>query len=151
DVQVVALSGASVEELKNQLGEWENPGGRGSRRAAGPEGTRGQARQEPRPPREPRPPGEPSPPAGAPPADWAAIRARAAASGAGFDAAHPHRLLFVLTRDKADDALPRRAGQLLDQNAGKASWYSPEGIAYGSGPAPGQLGFLFPGQGAQAV
>jgi len=27
----------------------------------------------------------------------------------------------------------------------------PNGIAYGSGPAPGRLGFLFPGQGAQAV
>src|SRR5262249_45630664 len=85
--------------------------------------------------------------------DWARLdapRARASASRAAFNPAHPHRLTVVLTRDNTAD-VAARALRLLDQNAGKESWHSPDGVAYGSGPAPGRLGFLFPGQGAQAV
>jgi acyl transferase domain-containing protein/NADP-dependent 3-hydroxy acid dehydrogenase YdfG len=85
--------------------------------------------------------------------DWDrrdAIRARATASRATFNSVHAHRLTFVLTRENADD-IAARALQLLDQNAGKESWHSPDGVAYGSGPDLGHVGFLFPGQGSQAV
>ncbi|HEY1375483.1 MAG TPA: beta-ketoacyl synthase N-terminal-like domain-containing protein [Gemmataceae bacterium] len=81
---------------------------------------------------------------------WVTTRARAATSRATFSPTAPHRLLLVLTRDKDPSSIPARARQLLAANAGQPAWHSPEGIAYGSGP-PGKLGFLFPGQGAQAV
>jgi len=77
-------------------------------------------------------------------------RARDAAARGAFKATDAHRLTFVVTRDNAGE-IAARALQLLDKNAGKETWHSPDGIAYGSGPAPGRLGFLFPGQGAQAV
>src|SRR5581483_7334144 len=100
-----------------QLNEWEAAGGRGSCRADWLT-----ARQEPRPP------------AGVLPAEWATTRALAAATRAQFNAAHPHRLLLVLARDKDPAAVPARARQLFDQHAGAASWHAPDGIAYGSGP-----------------
>src|SRR5205814_9192910 len=43
------------------------------------------------------------------------------------------------------------ARTLLDKNAGKKAWHSPEGIYYGSGSPDGTLAVLFPGQGAQYV
>jgi acyl transferase domain-containing protein/acyl carrier protein len=81
---------------------------------------------------------------------WAETRSRAAASRSHCDPAASHRLVFIVTRDKDNSSIPARARQLLAANAGQSSWYSPDGIAYGSGP-PGKLGFLFPGQGSQTV
>ncbi|HTK78539.1 MAG TPA: beta-ketoacyl synthase N-terminal-like domain-containing protein, partial [Gemmataceae bacterium] len=127
DVQIVAMSGESIDALKARLRELQSV--QPARSASeGRESDHSLALR----------------------AGWTGIRARAAASRAAFDVTHAHRVTFVLTRDNAAD-IAGRALQLLDQNAGKESWHSPDGVAYGSGPAPGRLGFLFPGQGAQAV
>ncbi|MGV8121067.1 MAG: SDR family NAD(P)-dependent oxidoreductase [Candidatus Xenobiia bacterium LiM19] len=40
---------------------------------------------------------------------------------------------------------------MLEKNAGKEFWATPEGVFYASGPKPGLLGVLFPGQGSQYV
>src|SRR4051812_1304861 len=114
DVQIVALSGASVDDLKRQLGQWEV----GARSASD---------------------GSEALPSLALRASWSPTPARAAASRSRFAPAAPHRLTFVLTRDKDAAATVARAGQLLQSNAGQSSWSSPDGIAYGSGP-PGKLG-----------
>ncbi len=121
DVQIVALGASSINALKSQLNHWEDTF----------RPTRG---------------GVPS----AAGSRWVETRARAAESRAKFDPDSPHRLLFILTRDKDSSSIPARARQLLDTNAGEAAWHSPDGIAYGSG-LPGKLGFLFPGQGTQTV
>lgn len=82
-------------------------------------------------------------------ATWAEIRALAAESRSNFNAAQPQRLVFVMTRGGKDIAA--RARQLLEANAVQPTWHDSDGIAFGSGPRNGDLGFLFPGQGSQAV
>ena len=122
DVQIVALSGASVAELKRHLSDWE------ARSASDGKGVL---------------------PSLAHRAEWSTIRARAGESRATFDPAAAHRLLLVLPRTADAAATIARARELLAANAGQPSWHA-DGIAYGSGP-PGKLGFLFPGQGTQTV
>jgi acyl transferase domain-containing protein/NAD(P)-dependent dehydrogenase (short-subunit alcohol dehydrogenase family)/acyl carrier protein len=133
DTQIVALSGATVAELKQQLGEWMGSG------VARPESSKGVVVRD-------ATPFEDS--GRATQTGWQTTRARAAEARAKFNPAAPHRLLFVLARDKGSPVA--RTRHLLATNAGQSTWHSPDGIAYGSGP-PGKLGFLFPGQGAQSV
>jgi acyl transferase domain-containing protein/3-hydroxymyristoyl/3-hydroxydecanoyl-(acyl carrier protein) dehydratase/NAD(P)-dependent dehydrogenase (short-subunit alcohol dehydrogenase family)/acyl carrier protein len=61
-----------------------------------------------------------------------------------FCADHPVRLLMVLEKDTNLDGLLDQARALVEK--GGPSKYP---LFYGSGPAEGKLGFLFPGQGSQ--
>jgi acyl transferase domain-containing protein len=81
---------------------------------------------------------------------WSELRSSAVKSRADFNAASPCRLIIVVEKPSDVKATIAKAASLLAANAGKTSWSSPEGIYYGSG-APGKLGILFPGQGAQYV
>ncbi|HZY85091.1 MAG TPA: beta-ketoacyl synthase N-terminal-like domain-containing protein, partial [Gemmataceae bacterium] len=81
---------------------------------------------------------------------WDELRAAAASSRAAWRADAPCRLLLAVQRDRTD--LPRllaSARTLLDKQAGKSSWHSPDGVYYGSGAPAGTLAALFSGQGAQ--
>ncbi len=80
---------------------------------------------------------------------WEALRSQAAALRASFDAAAPCRLALVVERNKTNlDALRATARSMLLKSPATA-WSSPDGAYYATGPAPGKLGLLFPGQGAQ--
>ena len=58
---------------------------------------------------------------------------------------------MVVDRDGAAPAdVVARVTTLLDQHTAP-TWSTPDGIFYGRGPAPGELAFLFPGQGSQYV
>ncbi len=86
------------------------------------------------------------------PSEWSSVRSRAASSRASFRVEHPHRLLFVVERDKTDIAkLVTGALTMLDRYADRASWSTPDGAHYGRGARAGALGVLFPGQGSQYV
>jgi len=83
---------------------------------------------------------------------WDDVRREAARARASFSQVKACRLLLVLEREKTDIAkLIASARTLLEKQAGKPSWSSPEGIYFGSGPVRGKLAMLFPGQGSQAV
>ena len=81
---------------------------------------------------------------------WDESRIAAFKSRAAFKRSDAARLSFVVEKGKSVSALAASASAALDQNAGKPSWTSPEGIFFGSG-APGKLAVLFPGQGSQYV
>ncbi|MFI5363300.1 MAG: SDR family NAD(P)-dependent oxidoreductase, partial [Elusimicrobiota bacterium] len=81
---------------------------------------------------------------------WSELRLAAVKSRADFDSLSPCRLVIVVEKSSDVMSLFTKARALLTSNADKPSWSSPEGIYYGSG-APGKLGILFPGQGAQYV
>ena len=81
---------------------------------------------------------------------WDEIRSAAMRSRASFSARSTCRLVVVAEKSADFGALIAKSSSLLSSNAGKKSWSSPEGIFFGSG-APGKLGVLFPGQGAQYV
>ena len=83
--------------------------------------------------------------------NWDELRRMAARSRRQFDAKQAHRLVIIVERGQSDLAkLLKNARIMLEKNQGKASWNTPDGIFYGSG-APGKLGVIFPGQGAQFV
>jgi len=72
-----------------------------------------------------------------------------------FDGQAAHRLLLVLTREEDvqgprwnADAVCEEAVQAFEANAGADFWQT-GATFYGSGPRPGGLAFLFPGQGSQ--
>jgi acyl transferase domain-containing protein/NAD(P)-dependent dehydrogenase (short-subunit alcohol dehydrogenase family) len=81
---------------------------------------------------------------------WSELRSAAVRSRADFNSQSPCRLVIAAEKSSDLGSLVAKAESLLSANAGKPSWSSPEGIYYGSG-APGKLGILFPGQGAQYV
>lgn len=70
----------------------------------------------------------------------------AAASRESFRAGAPHRLVLVVDRDDELSRVLQRARERLRKGPGSGS-----GVHYGAGPAPGEIAFLFPGQGAQSV
>ncbi|KAF0174681.1 MAG: polyketide synthase family protein [Limisphaerales bacterium] len=108
---------------------------------------------------------------------WLDLRRRAHASRAAFRAEAKFRLLIPLSKDAPSKSTasvplaptggegrgegatatnafalsPLRDAALatLDKDPTKPSWSLPNGTAYGSGPARGQLAVLFPGQGSQ--
>ena len=60
------------------------------------------------------------------------------------------RLIAVVEKDHHDAVkIIDSAASMLDKNAGKDFWTTPDGVFYGAGEKPGKLGVLFPGQGAQ--
>ncbi|MDJ0836706.1 MAG: SDR family NAD(P)-dependent oxidoreductase [Acidobacteriota bacterium] len=83
---------------------------------------------------------------------WKKLRIACARGLQAFNPKAACRLLFVLERGKTDPCRIRdNALALLGKYADRKTWSSPEGIFYGEGEAPGKLGILFPGQGAQYV
>jgi acyl transferase domain-containing protein/NAD(P)-dependent dehydrogenase (short-subunit alcohol dehydrogenase family) len=81
--------------------------------------------------------------------DWGDIRALAATLRAAFDPAAPCRLALVAEQGKT--ALSTLCGNALARlrKEPATSWSTPDGAWYAVGDLPGQLGLLFPGQGAQ--
>ena len=79
---------------------------------------------------------------------WEALRSRAFRARGAWRADAHCRLLLVVQRERTDLArLIASARTGLKQS--KATWRTPDGAFYGSGPAAGKLAVLFPGQGAQ--
>ena len=124
DVQIVALSSLSLNELAERVRSVLSP------LAPNPSPQRGEGDR------------------GA----WPSVRKAAHASRTSFRVEHPHRLLFVIERNKTDVAkLVEGALTMLDKYADRASWSTPDGAYYGRGARAGSLGVLFPGQGSQYV
>ena len=133
DVQVVALSALSLNELAESVRGWKEMEAAGSRSA------------------DSRQPKSLSPAVGGN-ADWSSVRKAAHASRASFCVEHPHRLVFVIEQDKTDIAkLTEGALSMLDKYADRADWSTPDGAHYGRGARTGALAVLFPGQGSQYV
>jgi acyl transferase domain-containing protein/NAD(P)-dependent dehydrogenase (short-subunit alcohol dehydrogenase family) len=83
---------------------------------------------------------------------WDEVRLEASGARASFSAGKACRLALVLERERTDPVkLVANARALLDRQANKPAWSSPEGIYFGTGAAPGKLAMLFPGQGSQYV
>jgi len=84
---------------------------------------------------------------------WLDLRRRAHASRAAFRAEAKFRLLLPLAKGTESNfalaSLRDAALAMLDKEPTKTSWSLPNGTAFGSGPARGQLAVLFPGQGSQ--
>ncbi|MFA6547044.1 MAG: beta-ketoacyl synthase N-terminal-like domain-containing protein, partial [Limisphaerales bacterium] len=80
---------------------------------------------------------------------WTELRRRAHASRQAFRVEARFRLLIPLAKDAAFAAARDAALTTLDKDSAKQSWTLPNGTAFGSGPARGQLAALFPGQGSQ--
>ena len=90
---------------------------------------------------------------------WLEVRQRAHASRQAFRSDANFRLLLPLTKEAPSQPstsvslAPLRDAALstLDKDPTKTSWSLPNGTAFGSGPRPGKLAVLFPGQGSQYV
>ncbi|MFQ5660065.1 MAG: SDR family NAD(P)-dependent oxidoreductase [Gammaproteobacteria bacterium] len=81
---------------------------------------------------------------------WHDLRKTAAQSLRVYEPEHPCRLVLVVDRNHTDlNALIKGASAMLANQAGSASWETPEGAYFGGGRAGGKLAFLFPGQGSQ--
>lgn len=88
---------------------------------------------------------------------WPDLCRRAHASRESFRIEAKLRLLIPLSKEASSKSTascsvaPLRAAALamLDKEPAKTSWSLPNGTAFGSGPARGQLAALFPGQGSQ--
>ena len=76
--------------------------------------------------------------------------------------AEQSRAVVRLVRTLSAAASPRTAASPISRSSSPAakaklaanptaSWHTPEGVHYGTGPAAGKLAVLFPGQGSQAV
>jgi acyl transferase domain-containing protein/NAD(P)-dependent dehydrogenase (short-subunit alcohol dehydrogenase family) len=92
------------------------------------------------------------------PPSWSEIRAVAARSRARFCSSHHHRLVLVARRGCGDwdellaAARSRLQGRPHESGSAPAASAAPEGaprVFLGTGPRPGLLAMLFPGQGAQ--
>jgi acyl transferase domain-containing protein/acyl carrier protein len=86
------------------------------------------------------------------PTDWPAFARFAEQSRAAFDPAANCRLAFAAHRTLTDlGKLIAGVRAKLTAEPDVSGWHTPDGAHYGSGPAPGKLGVLFPGQGSQSV
>ncbi|OWK42289.1 type I polyketide synthase [Fimbriiglobus ruber] len=82
--------------------------------------------------------------------DWPAFARAAEQSRGTFDPAAPCRLVVVAHRDLTDlPKLVAGATAKLAAEPAAAAWQTPDGVYYGTGPCPGSLAVLFPGQGSQ--
>jgi acyl transferase domain-containing protein/NAD(P)-dependent dehydrogenase (short-subunit alcohol dehydrogenase family)/acyl carrier protein len=82
------------------------------------------------------------------PDHWPTFRVQAAATRRRFDNQAPCRLVLAVEKDVTDwNRLKTTALKGLQGQA--AAWDHPDGAYYGSGPRPGKLALLFPGQGSQ--
>ncbi len=139
DVQVVALSALSLNELAESVREFCRMG-----TSARPSSSADAASSQNK---KPRADGQECPSY-----NWPSVRKAAHASRASFRVELPHRLVFVVERDKTDIVkLVVGALSMLDKYADRASWSTPDGAHYGRGARTGALAVLFPGQGSQYV
>ena len=150
DVQVVALSALSLNELAKTLRSFREMETAVSRSAISRQPNSRSADSRSADSRQPNirssSPGIDSA------VDWPVVRAAAHASRSSYRVEHPQRLLLVIERDKTNLAkLVEGALTMLDKYADRASWSTPDGAYYGRGPRAGALGVLFPGQGSQYV
>ena len=76
------------------------------------------------------------------------LRARAAELRAAFDAKSPCRLALVVEQRTNLSSLVAN-GLAMIRKSPHASWQTPDGACYATGPTPGRLALLFPGQGSQ--
>jgi acyl transferase domain-containing protein/NAD(P)-dependent dehydrogenase (short-subunit alcohol dehydrogenase family) len=80
---------------------------------------------------------------------WADLRTKAADLRAAFDGEAPCRLALVIERNRTNlQSLCSTARAMLLKSP-DTPWSSPDGAYFASGPVPGKVGLLFPGQGAQ--
>ncbi len=139
DVQVVALSALSLNELAESVREFCRMG-TPARPALATDVATSQNQNR-------RADGQECPSY-----DWQLVRKAAHATRASFRIEHPHRLVFVIEREKTDLAkLVEGALSMLDKYADRANWSTPDGAHYGRGARTGALAVLFPGQGSQYV
>ncbi len=83
---------------------------------------------------------------------WVAFARAAEASRHHFDASATLRLVLVAHRTTTDlNQLLTRVRTRLAKQDSTRKWQTAEGAFFGSGPAPGTLAVLFPGQGSQSV
>ncbi|HEY2784024.1 MAG TPA: SDR family NAD(P)-dependent oxidoreductase [Fimbriiglobus sp.] len=83
------------------------------------------------------------------PRDWNAFARTAEQTRASFDRAAECRLLLVAHRESTNLVkLLANAKAALESDPAATAWQTPDGAIFGSGPVPGKLGVLFPGQGA---
>ena len=82
-------------------------------------------------------------------ASWNETRILARKSRGDFKAAAQFRLLLPLSQGTTLGSVRDAALLMFDKQPEKKSWSLPTGAAFGSGPARGKLGALFPGQGSQ--
>ena len=80
---------------------------------------------------------------------WTELRTLAAAQRAAFDPQAPCRLALVIERNKTNLSSLSTTARTMLRKSPDSPWNSPDGAYYACGPLPGQLGLLFPGQGAQ--
>ena len=82
--------------------------------------------------------------------EWNELRKTAAESLRDYDAGQDCRLTLVVERERTDLVnLLNSALGMMDERPDADSWTTPEGACFGTGPAPGGLALVFPGQGAQ--
>ncbi len=79
---------------------------------------------------------------------WKELRAKGAEFRSSFDANAPCRLALVVEQKTVLSSLCNNALTMLRKQP-DAPWSTPDGAWYATGAAPGTLGALFPGQGAQ--
>jgi acyl transferase domain-containing protein/NAD(P)-dependent dehydrogenase (short-subunit alcohol dehydrogenase family) len=86
-------------------------------------------------------------------AAWPEIRTAAARSRAQFRSSHRHRLLLVAVRGEGawGELLAEARSQLEAEPSRKSVPPMPRRVFSGTGPRPGALAMLFPGQGSQYV
>ncbi|MDQ1257577.1 MAG: hypothetical protein QG656_2183, partial [Candidatus Hydrogenedentes bacterium] len=81
---------------------------------------------------------------------WDTVRRAASRQRASFDAKKPYRLALAIERGVTDlKRLAGKAAGMLAERPNEPAWSLPDGAWFASGAAPGKLGVLFPGQGAQ--
>ncbi len=157
EVEIVALSAASIEELLPQLDDWSKPhsepDAKQGLQQSEPDAKRGRTggtqQSEPTAPRGTTA-NSPSLRVGLGSADWAEIQHAASASRERFGLDDPVRLLLVLERDATD--LPKLISAVrakLRAEPASSFWKLAEGAYFGQGKPAGKLAVLFPGQGSQ--
>ncbi|TWJ14051.1 type I polyketide synthase [Geobacter argillaceus] len=77
------------------------------------------------------------------------LRARAAEFRAVFDADAPCRLALVVEQQRTNLSSLVTNSLAMLRKSPHAPWQTPDGACYATGPTPGKLALLFPGQGAQ--
>ncbi|HTY20647.1 MAG TPA: beta-ketoacyl synthase N-terminal-like domain-containing protein, partial [Geobacteraceae bacterium] len=80
---------------------------------------------------------------------WHELRKAAASSRENFDLNAPFRITLVVERGKTNLATLLDNARTMIKERPRGAWSTPDGSFFASGPNPGLIGFLFPGQGSQ--